>query len=54
MHTWNVFEEPPPQFCQYFDIVHVRLITVVIKENEPEPVLFNLTKLLTWWIPSMG
>ncbi|KAJ8108897.1 hypothetical protein ONZ43_g6286 [Nemania bipapillata] len=46
MHTWNVFEEPPPQFCQYFDIVHVRLITVVIKNNDPKPVLANLTKLL--------
>ncbi|KAI1429591.1 hypothetical protein F5Y12DRAFT_413037 [Xylaria sp. FL1777] len=46
MHTWDIFEEPPAQFCQYFDIVHVRLITVVIKNNNPQPVLESLTKLL--------
>ncbi|XXH01550.1 hypothetical protein Hte_007910 [Hypoxylon texense] len=28
MHTWNIFEEPPSQFMGYFDVVHVRLITV--------------------------
>ncbi|KAI1368600.1 hypothetical protein F5Y08DRAFT_247748 [Xylaria arbuscula] len=46
MHTWNLFEEPPPQFREYFDVVHVRLITVVIKNDDPLPVLTNLTKLL--------
>lgn len=47
MHTWDVFEEPPPRFCQYFDVVHVRLLTVVIKNNDPVQVLSNLTKLLS-------
>ncbi|KAI1099133.1 hypothetical protein F4804DRAFT_93715 [Jackrogersella minutella] len=47
MHTWNIFEEPPPQFVGYFDIVHVRLITVVVENNDPRPVLANLTKLLS-------
>ncbi|RYP41314.1 hypothetical protein DL769_011580 [Monosporascus sp. CRB-8-3] len=46
MHTWNIFEEPPPQFVDYFDVVHVRLITVVVKDNDPRPVLANLKKLL--------
>ncbi|KAI0007837.1 hypothetical protein F4779DRAFT_628892 [Xylariaceae sp. FL0662B] len=46
MHTWNIFEEPPLKFVGYFDIVHVRLITVVVKNNSPLPVLANLTKLL--------
>ncbi|KAI1178722.1 hypothetical protein F4777DRAFT_536530 [Nemania sp. FL0916] len=46
MHVWNIFEPPPPQFLGYFDVVHVRLITVVIKNNDPLPVLANLTKLL--------
>ncbi|KAI0528428.1 hypothetical protein GGR58DRAFT_320518 [Xylaria digitata] len=46
MHTWNIFEEPPSQFLEYFDIVHVRLITVVVKNNDPRPILKNLTKLL--------
>lgn len=46
MHTWNLFQEPPPQFVGYFDVVHVRLITVVVKNNDPRPLLANLTKLL--------
>ncbi|KAI0167433.1 hypothetical protein BJ166DRAFT_610195 [Pestalotiopsis sp. NC0098] len=46
MHTWNLFEEPPPEFVGYFDVVHVRLITVVVKNNDPRPVLENLSKLL--------
>ncbi|GAM87321.1 hypothetical protein ANO11243_053440 [Dothideomycetidae sp. 11243] len=47
MHIWNIFEEPPAQFVGYFDIVHVRLITVVIKQNDPRPALKNLWKLLS-------
>ncbi|KAL2021312.1 hypothetical protein VTK56DRAFT_7283 [Thermocarpiscus australiensis] len=46
MHTWDIFEEPRPEFVGYFDLVHVRLITVVIKNDDPRPVLANLTKLL--------
>ncbi|KAH6649101.1 hypothetical protein BKA67DRAFT_522691 [Truncatella angustata] len=46
MHTWNMFEEPDPRFVGYFDIVHVKLITVVVKNNDPRPILANLTKML--------
>lgn len=46
MHTWNLFQEPPPQFLGYFDVVHVRLVTVVVRNNDPRPVLENLAKIL--------
>lgn len=46
LHTWNAFDEPPPEFVWAFDIVHVRLVTVVIRENDPRPLLSNLCKLL--------
>ena len=46
MHTWNIFDEPPEKFLGYFDVVHVRLITVVVKNDDPRSVLANLTKLL--------
>ncbi|KAI1189307.1 hypothetical protein F5B17DRAFT_450215 [Nemania serpens] len=46
MHTWDIFEEPASQFLGFFDIVHVRLITVVVRNNNPRPALKNLTKLL--------
>ncbi|PQE27118.1 umta methyltransferase family protein [Rutstroemia sp. NJR-2017a WRK4] len=47
LHTWNIFEEPPKEFQETFDIVHIRLITVAIKDNDPRPVLANLRKLLS-------
>ncbi|KAL8778381.1 MAG: hypothetical protein Q9213_007436 [Squamulea squamosa] len=46
LHTWNVFDDPPPDFVEVFDVVHVRLITFVIKNNDPRSVLSNLWKLL--------
>ncbi|KAJ5094156.1 hypothetical protein N7456_010017 [Penicillium angulare] len=46
MHTWNIFENVPDEFVGFFDIVHVRLITVVVKNNDPRPILANLRKLL--------
>jgi hypothetical protein len=53
MHTWDLFEQPPPEFVGYFDVVHVRLITVVIKHNDPRPVLANLTRILSRWLLSL-
>lgn len=46
-HTWNVFDDPAPEFVGVFDIVHVRLVTVVIKNNDPRAMLSNLHKLLS-------
>jgi hypothetical protein len=46
MHTWSIFDEPPPEFIGYFDVVHVRLITVVVTNDDPTTVLPNLSKLL--------
>ncbi|KAI1320762.1 hypothetical protein F5Y16DRAFT_78161 [Xylariaceae sp. FL0255] len=46
MHVWDLFDEPPSQFLGFFDIIHVRLITAVVRNNDPRPVLDNLKKLL--------
>ncbi|KAI9733781.1 MAG: hypothetical protein M1818_007048 [Claussenomyces sp. TS43310] len=46
LHTWNIFEDPPSEFIEAFDVVHIRLITVAIKNDDPRPVLANLRKLL--------
>lgn len=47
LHTWDIYTEPPKKFHEAFDIVHIRLITVAIKDNDPRPVLANLRKLLS-------
>lgn len=50
MHIWDIFESVPDEFVGYFDIVHVRLITVVVKNNDPRLVLANLNKLLSMYL----
>ncbi|MCJ1293583.1 hypothetical protein MMC34_005138 [Xylographa carneopallida] len=46
IQTWDIFTDPPERFLEYFDVVHVRLITLVIKNNDPRQVISNLRKLL--------
>ncbi|KAF2677642.1 UMTA methyltransferase family protein-like protein [Lentithecium fluviatile CBS 122367] len=46
MHTWDLFEEPPARFVGVFDVVHIRLITVAVRNNDPRPILANLHRLL--------
>ncbi|MCJ1441549.1 MAG: hypothetical protein MMC23_002038 [Stictis urceolatum] len=46
LHTWNIFEELPAEFVGVFDIVHIRLITVAVKENDPLPMIANLHQML--------
>lgn len=41
-----MFTEPPEELVGQFDIVHVRLITLVIKDNNVLSVINNLRKLL--------
>ncbi|KAK4500334.1 hypothetical protein PRZ48_008523 [Zasmidium cellare] len=53
LHEWNFFEDVPEEFVGKFDLVHVRLITVAIKANDPVPVIKNLCKLLSPQPPSL-
>ncbi|KAI9878027.1 MAG: hypothetical protein M1830_002147 [Pleopsidium flavum] len=46
LHQWDMFTDPPAELVGQFDIVHVRLITLVIKDNNALPVINNLRKLL--------
>lgn len=43
---WNVFTSVPDDLISKFDIVNLRLFSLVIKED-PSPVLRNLIKLLS-------
>jgi hypothetical protein len=42
-----MFTEPPPELVGQFDIVHVRLITLVIKDNNVLPLIHHLRRLLS-------
>lgn len=41
-----MFTEPPAELVGQFDIVHVRLITLLIKDNNVLSAIKNLRKLL--------
>ena len=53
MHTCNVFENRPQEFVEAFDVVHVRLTTFIIKNNDPRPILSNLQKILSMLFPTL-
>ncbi|KAK4208417.1 S-adenosyl-L-methionine-dependent methyltransferase [Rhypophila decipiens] len=46
-HTWNAFEEPEPDMVGQYDLVHVRLFGINVKNPEHGvEVISNLKKLL--------
>ena len=44
---WNMFEEVPENLVGVYDVVHIRLVMLVIKDNNPVPLIQNLRKLLS-------
>ena len=44
---YDVYEDPPKNLVEKFDIVHVRHLAVVIKQNDPTTVLHNLLRMLS-------
>ena len=47
---WNVFEGPPESLHNRYDVVHIRLFLVVIKDNDPSPILRHCLKILSMFI----
>ena len=46
LREWDLFTEPYPDMLGVYDVVHVRLLFVVVRENNPGEILENLKKLL--------
>lgn len=44
---WDMFKPPPEELVGTFDVVHLRLVTLVIKDNDPSTLLENVAKLLS-------
>lgn len=44
--AWNMFEDVPEDLRGKYDIVHIRLVSVVIQGDDPLPVIRNLLKML--------
>ena len=46
LRTWNVFEDVPDEMLGVYDVVHVRLLVLVVEDSNPRPILGNLSKML--------
>lgn len=43
---WNIFDDPPDELLGKYDIVHVRLLMLVVENSDPRPIIRNLVKIL--------
>ena len=46
LRTWDIFDEVPEELLGRFDLVHVRLLVLVVQKGDPRPIIRNLFKLL--------
>ena len=46
LSTWDVFEDVPEYMLGIYDIVHVRLLVLVVRDSNPRNVIRNLAKML--------
>ncbi|KUI72921.1 hypothetical protein VM1G_08237 [Cytospora mali] len=45
-HQWDFFTPPPAELRGTFDVVHMRLVAVVVKDMQPARILANVAQLL--------
>ncbi|KAF2762993.1 hypothetical protein EJ05DRAFT_506638 [Pseudovirgaria hyperparasitica] len=43
---WDVYTEPPAELIGQFDIVHIRLFVIVVRDNDPCTMIRNAVRLL--------
>ena len=46
LDTWNIFDAPDESMLGRYDIVHVRLVIFVVRNNDPRDIVRNLLALL--------
>ena len=46
-HEYSVYDEPHADLKEKYDIIHVRHLLLVVKQNDPSPVLDNVLKMLS-------
>ena len=47
MHQLDIFEEIPQHLVGIYDIIQLRLFQVVVRDNDPVPLLKNVLKMLS-------
>ena len=46
VRKWDIFSDLAPELEGLYDVVHVRLLLLVIEDNDPRPVLRNALRML--------
>lgn len=46
LKTWNIFEDVPDQMIGIYDVVHVRLLVLVVQKGDPRNILRNILQML--------
>ena len=49
-YLYDIYDEPPDDLVEKYDIIHVRHLTLVIKDNDPTMVIRNLLKMLSTFV----
>ncbi|KAM5458158.1 hypothetical protein MaudCBS49596_000070 [Microsporum audouinii] len=46
LHQWNVFDDVPDEMIGKYDVVHLRLLILVVENSDPRPIIQNVYKML--------
>ena len=46
LETWNIFDDVPEHMIGIYDVVHVRLLVLVVQSGDPSDILHNLIRIL--------
>ncbi|KAJ6043685.1 hypothetical protein N7499_006104 [Penicillium canescens] len=46
LHNWNLFGPVPDHLIGKYDIVHLRLLILVVQNSDPVPIIRNVSRLL--------
>ena len=49
-YRYGIYDEPPNDLVEKYDIIHVRHLIPVIKDNDPTEVIRNLLKMLSTFV----
>ncbi|MCJ1311314.1 hypothetical protein MMC25_004985 [Agyrium rufum] len=45
-HVWDMYTEVPEAMVGQFDVVHLRLLLLVVRDNDARPIIANAAKML--------
>ena len=43
----DAFQDIPEELVERYDVIHIQLFVLIVKENDPVPLLQNLLRLLS-------